>query len=92
LPEAFIQANGDAVHRVARIIRQHWPYHPQRIREEIAQGLLPLLTPLAETATLVTEETATLVTEETATLVTEEIRVNCERVVARAFTLRPGAK
>jgi hypothetical protein len=84
LPEAFIQANGDAVHRVARIIRQHWPYHPQRIREEIAQGLLPLLTPLAETATLVTEETATLVTE--------EIRVNCERVVARAFTLRPGAK
>jgi hypothetical protein len=84
LPEAFIQAKGDAVHRVARIIRQHWPYHPQRIREEIAQGLLPLLTPLAETATLVTEETTTFVTE--------QIRVNCERVVARAFTQRPGAK
>lgn len=67
LPEAFLTAAGTPAERIADVVHKMWAECPAPVRAGIAEGVLPILRPLAVTRVAVSQE----------------LRDRCEEVVAR---------
>lgn len=67
LPEAFIVAAGPPADRIAAVVHRTWASCPAPVRAGIAEGVLPVLRPLADGRHSICSE----------------IRDRCEEVVAR---------